>query len=157
MDEQGTEFSAHDLWQIWQQTYLSPSTPLKYVSHELTDSGCASESDTSDSQQLTVTMEVNQHAVTLAGCGNGPIDALLNALDLDIQVHGYEERSLSYGSDAQALTIVELTSVNGSLHGAGIHDNIVTSSLLAIASAINRGIPTTDDSLMLQRFKHSAV
>jgi len=43
---------------------------------------------------------------TIYGCGNGPIDAFLNALDLG--VHSYEERSLHQGSDAEAVAYVEL-------------------------------------------------
>ena len=156
MDKWGTEFSAHDLWKIWQETYLSHTVPLKYISHELIDNG-----QSNGPQQLTVTLECNQQPLTLAGCGNGPIDAFLNALDVDLQVHWYEERSLSYGSDAQALTIVELTGPSrangGSIYGAGVHDNIVTSSFLAIATAINRGIAQNNDGAILKRFNRSVM
>ncbi|MEM9214864.1 MAG: 2-isopropylmalate synthase [Cyanobacteria bacterium P01_F01_bin.150] len=152
MDQRGTEFSAHDLWEIWQDAYLSHTTPLKYISHELIDN-----SRSEHSQQLTIVVEVNQHRITLAGYGNGPIDAFLNALDLDIQVHGYEERSLSYGSDSQALTIVELAGPHGSTYGAGVHDNIVTSSFLAIANSINCSIAQSGDGSILKRFDRSSL
>lgn len=140
MDEQGTELSAHDLWQIWQHTYLQSTIPIKYVGHELTN-----RTREDETQQLTITIEVNHQKIVLSGHGNGPIDSFLNALDSDIQVHNYEERSLSYGSNAQALAIVELADSYGSVYGAGVHESIITSSFLAIITAINRRITRTND------------
>ena len=154
MDEQGTELSSHDLWQIWQQDYLALATPFRYIGHELMDSG-----DAAEGQQITITLEFNHHRMTLAGCGNGPIDACLNALDAGVRVHHYEERSLSHGSDAAAVTYIELAGIgeHGSVYGAGIHDNIVTSSLLAIFSALNRGLGQSEQGTVLQRFASMVV
>ncbi|NET11268.1 MAG: 2-isopropylmalate synthase [Symploca sp. SIO2B6] len=154
MDQQGTELSSHDLWQIWQGEYVSGHQPLQYAHHDLTDSG-----NPDDDQQITITLLFKDQSITLSGCGNGPIDAFLNALDLDVKVHHYEERSLSHGNDAAALTIVELAGMGGqqSLYGAGIHDNIVTSSFLAIVSAINRGMTQTHYDFMNRRFEQLFV
>ena len=76
----------------------------------------------------------------MRGEGNGPISAFLNALQLPIDVLNYEERSISSGANAKALTLIEIQ-VKGtgkSAFGAGVHDNTVTSSIEAILASTNR-------------------
>jgi 2-isopropylmalate synthase len=86
----------------------------------------------------------------LHGEGNGPIDALVNALGLRFDVLSYEERSMGSGSGARAVAFVEITTpARATLFGVGIHDNIVTASLLAVLSAVNRALSRglLDDSM----------
>lgn len=82
----------------------------------------------------------------ISGTGNGPIDAFLDAvkvLGVDATVLDYAEHTLSVGTDARAASYVECeialedgeTSV---VWGVGIDSSIVTSSLKAIISAVNR-------------------
>lgn len=161
MDDRGTEMSSHDLWQIWLQEYVVTEGPLQYKGHHLTESDDVGRDDVGDDQQIMVTVAFKQQPTSLAGCGNGPIDALLNALDLEVRVHHYEERSLSHSSKSAAVTIVELAGIGdqGSVYGAGIHDNIVTSSFLAIMSAINRGMARSPHTTaqICQRFEPLSV
>ena len=85
-------------------------------------------------------MFINGETQRFRGEGNGPISAILNALQLPIDVLNYEERSISSGAHAKALALIELQ-VQGtgkSAFGAGVHDNIVTSSIEAIIAATNR-------------------
>jgi 2-isopropylmalate synthase len=60
-------------------------------------------------------------------------------------VQHYEERSLTQGNDAVAIAIVELAAeaLSGTLYGVGIHANIITASLMAILSAVNRATQVT--------------
>ena len=82
----------------------------------------------------------------ISGAGNGPIDAFLDAvkvLGVDASVLDYAEHTLSVGTDARAASYVECeialedgeTSI---VWGVGIDSSIVTSSLKAIISAVNR-------------------
>lgn len=134
MDSEGKEMSSSDLWKLFEREYLQAISPFKYVSHHLSEEGMAA------------TLELNGKTVTVSGEGNGPIDAFANALDLGLRLHHYEERSLSEGSNASAIAFVEITAdfITGSLHGVGIHSNIITASLLAILSAVNRGLQRVD-------------
>jgi 2-isopropylmalate synthase len=60
---------------------------------------------------------------------------------LPIDVAGFDEHSCGTGSDAHAVAYVELSVPGGgSLFGVGRHPNIVTASLLAVLSAVNRAI-----------------
>ncbi len=157
MDEQGTEMTSQQLWELFQQEYLMNYTPFKLDAHHLSESG-----KTGDEQQITATVQFNEQVFSIAGCGNGPIDAFLNALDMKVRVHHYEERSLSHGSDAQAIACIEVSGdfIPGSIFGVGIHENIVTASLLAILSAVNRTVNQVDDATrhrLLQRFEQALV
>ena len=78
--------------------------------------------------------------VVMKGQGNGPIDAALDALGRPAVLQSYEERALSGGSAARAVAFVEMSvpGVAGSTFGAGVHENIVTASLLALVSGYNR-------------------
>jgi 2-isopropylmalate synthase len=78
----------------------------------------------------------------LVGVGNGPIDALCQALsDVDIRVRvlDYAEHALSAGGDAQAAAYVECDVDGQVFWGVGVDANIVTASLKAVTSAANRG------------------
>jgi 2-isopropylmalate synthase len=149
MDARGEEMSAADLWQLFEREYLQAVSPLNYLSHHLSETE-------SGEQAIATTIEVNGQPVTLTGQGNGPIDAFLNALNLGICIHHYEEHSLSQGSDASAIAYVEVAGDRfpSSRYGVGIHSNIVTASLLAVLSAVNRvpGVDAETQALILQGF-----
>ncbi|MEO0409644.1 MAG: 2-isopropylmalate synthase, partial [Cyanobacteria bacterium P01_A01_bin.135] len=100
MDERGQEVTASQLWELFQQEYLRRSQPFKLDSYQLTETG--------PNPQISATVQFRNQAFSIAGCGNGPIDAFLDALGIQVKVHHYEERSLSHGSDAQAIAFVEL-------------------------------------------------
>ncbi|AFY34476.1 2-isopropylmalate synthase [Calothrix sp. PCC 7507] len=135
MDISGKEMSSQDLWQLFEQEYLQPEKPLKYISHQLLQTD-----DHSQIQRLWVTLQLNEQAIAICGQGNGPIDAFVNALGLNLQIHHYEEHSRNCGSNADAVAYVEIAGnlVQQPLHGIGIHSNIVTASLIAILNAVNR-------------------
>jgi LeuA allosteric (dimerisation) domain. len=88
-------------------------------------------------------MNGNNHV--LNGEGNGPIDAAMHALrnlDIGLQVRSYEERSMggSAGSDAKACAFMEVSAPDSShaCYGAGTDGNIVTASIKALISGVNR-------------------
>ena len=153
MDEQGQEMASSQLWVLFQQNYLQRATPFKLDQYQLTEG---------DPSQLSATVKFNGQTFAITGSGNGPIDAFLKALDLQVKVHHYEERSLSHGSDAQAIAFVELAGdvIPTAVFGAGIHENIVTASLLAVLSALNRVVNQVDEAQrhrLLQRFEQALV
>jgi 2-isopropylmalate synthase len=82
----------------------------------------------------------------LTGTGNGPIDAAVHALQavgIKVQVRSFEERSTrasSTAGDAQACAFLELISASGGPErfGVGMDTNIVTASVKALLSGVNR-------------------
>ncbi|MEV4758920.1 2-isopropylmalate synthase [Micromonospora sp. NPDC049559] len=78
---------------------------------------------------------------TLAAVGNGPIDAYVNALaqvGVHVRVLDYHEHAMSSGGDAQAAAYVECEVDDRTVWGVGLDANIVTASIKAVTSAVNR-------------------
>jgi 2-isopropylmalate synthase len=88
---------------------------------------------------MTLQVQDGGAAVILHGTGTGPIDAAVRALGLPIDVVGYDEHSCGSGSDALAVAYVEVSTTSGAVFfGVGRHSNIITASLLALLSGVNR-------------------
>ncbi|MDH4480499.1 MAG: 2-isopropylmalate synthase [Rhodoferax sp.] len=141
-DQHGGEMSAQDIWALFSSTYLDSAVPLRYVGYQLTDHPHEA---TGQGIRLTVDAAGMRH--TLQGYGNGPIDAAVHALQtlgLDLQVRSFEERSTkgsAHGGDAQACAFMELSaeaSDSPDRFGVGLDHNIVTASIKALVSGVNR-------------------
>ncbi len=133
-DDEGGEVSPEQMWDIFSATYLRPAAPRVDVDRYST-------STVDGKVELRCDAMVDGRTVALSGVGNGPIDAFVHALstvDITVRVHDYAEHALSSGGDAQAAAYVECD-VNGETRwGVGMDANIVTASLRAVASAVNR-------------------
>jgi 2-isopropylmalate synthase len=131
-DASETEISASRLWSLFESTYLTADGSTAYHGHRLFDSG------SEQGIELDVTLMGQRRK--LAGIGNGPIEATVNALGLPIRIDSYEERALAHGAGAAALAIVEVARTDRPVtrFGAGRHPNIVVASVLAILSAVRR-------------------
>jgi len=137
-DSQGVEMSSADIWHLFSRTYLECDRPVRYVEHHLFENGAA--------QGIRLAVEVDGVPHLLTGEGNGPIDAAVHALQgigIMVQVRSYEERSTSpsgEGGNAQACAFMELAHPAGGrdCYGVGIDSNIITASLKALLSGINR-------------------
>lgn len=93
--------------------------------------------------QATVTAIINGTQRIITGSGNGRLDAVSDAfkrcLNLKFTIQSYSEHAMDIGSKSKAMSYVEIAAENGaSIWGAGLHSDIVTSSLYALVSALNR-------------------
>jgi len=138
-DKSGDEIMSEDIWNAFQNEYLNADTPFTFVEHRTVPDAHASET-----RNLTATLNVDGNDKTINGKGTGPIDAYVNALvsgcNIDFRVIDYRERSIGAGADARAVAYVEIETPEGALFGVGEHRNIVTASLKAVTSAVNRAI-----------------
>ena len=120
---------------IFEQEYLAKTTPL-----QLNDVHTSSASGEKDA--LRVGLYVNGERQELEGHGNGPIAAFVDALatlGYDVRVLDYAEHALSSGGDAKAAAYLECAIDGTVFWGVGVDPNIVTASLKAVVSAVNRG------------------
>ena len=138
-DASGGEMSASAIWNLFRSTYLDTVAPVRYVEHHLFEHG--------EAQGIRLVVEIGGTRHLLVGEGNGPIDAAIHALrgaGIDVQVRSFEERSITPsedGGNAQACAFLELTEAGGQggdRYGVGVDGNIVTASIRAIISGINR-------------------
>jgi 2-isopropylmalate synthase len=144
-DATGKELSSEQIWSLFQREYLDQNGVYAYNSHQL-----ATAREHPEIERLTLKLRCNGQGALLAGEGNGPIDALVDALGFRFDLLSYEEHSIGSGSDARAVAFVEITTAaRTTLFGVGIHENIVTASLLAVLSAVNRALARglLDDSM----------
>jgi 2-isopropylmalate synthase len=147
-DDEGGEMSPTEIWDAFRAEYLDRDMPLKLNS--VHTSSAAGEKDA-----LAVNVYVDGELRSLSGSGNGPIAAFVNALGEladdevakgsvlfenrnDIRVLDYHEHALSSGGDALAAAYVECAVGDQILWGVGVDANIVTASLKAVISAVNR-------------------
>lgn len=137
-DASGKEVSAADIYALFKAEYLDPITPYAYIAHHLV------EDSKQDRVQLATELQVRGAVQKLDGQGNGPIDAFVAGLSAltgqALSVVDYHEHAISAGSDAKAVTYIELKigTATKATYGVGIDGNIVTASLKAILSALNR-------------------
>ena len=135
-DASGKELSAQELFDLFSKEYLRAQDMFAYRGHQL-----AASTDGADSERLSVQVERAGRVEALHGQGSGPIDALVDALGLPFDVLSYEEHATGHGSNAKAIAYIEITTRSRrTLFGAGMHNNIITASLLAVFSAVNRAI-----------------
>lgn len=133
-DGEGGEVEPDRMGEVFRAEYLDRTVPLALNS--VHTSSAAGEQDA-----LKVGVVVDGKHRTLAGAGDGPIDAFVDALEgigYDIVVLDYSEHALSSGADARAAAYVECALDGDVLWGVGIDANIVTASLKAVVSALNR-------------------
>lgn len=135
-DSEGGEIVPDEIWAMFRAEYLDREAPLKLNS--VHTSSAAGEKDA-----LDVNVYVDGVLHSLHGEGNGPIAAFVNAInelpqEWDVRVLDYAEHALSSGGDAVAAAYVECLVRDQVYWGVGIDANIVTASLKAVISAVNR-------------------
>ena len=134
-EDTGTVIDPTDIWVTFSAEYLPDVAPVQLLSHEITTSDHGS--------SVTAQMLVDGQHATVTGQGGGPIAAFVAALQadlgVDIDVVDYSEHAVSAGSDATAVAYVETTRGDGTVKwGVGLHESILTASLRAVVSAVNR-------------------
>jgi 2-isopropylmalate synthase len=133
----GGEVLPEQMWEAFEAEYLARRTPVALNRHH------TSSADGED-DQLDVSVLLDGTRTALVGRGNGPIAAFVDALRSvghDVRVLDYTEHALSSGGDARAAAYVECAIGDRILWGVGIDANIVTASLKAVVSAVNRASP----------------
>nr|WP_198598276.1 2-isopropylmalate synthase [Mangrovicella endophytica] len=137
-DEEGRELPVKRIYERFLERYVEqPGARLKFVDHFTRPSH-----NVHGERVVEATILDNGVETTIEGRGTGPIDGFIDALSRHVgvamSVADYSEHSLQHGSNAAAISYVEVEHDGGRLFGAGINKNIVTASLEAIVSAANR-------------------
>ncbi|RSD20330.1 2-isopropylmalate synthase [Amycolatopsis eburnea] len=133
-DTEGGEVDPTTMWNAFSAEYLELKTPLELVRQHVRDNG-----DGEYDITATVRVEGDEHEVT--GRGNGPIAAFFDALStvgFDLRLLDYSEHTLSPGDDARAASYIECAISDRVFWGIGVDPSIVTASLRAVVSAVNR-------------------
>jgi 2-isopropylmalate synthase len=137
-DEEGKELPSRRIHDEFQRIYVEqPAGRMKFVDHHTFP-----DTSVKGRRILEATIIDNGRETKIEGVGTGPIDGFVDALSRHIgvpmSVLDYSEHSLQSGSNASAISYVEIEHPGGRLFGVGINTNIVAASLEAIVSAANR-------------------
>jgi 2-isopropylmalate synthase len=140
MDTTGKELSAQDLFALFEREYGVRSTPVP--AHRLE----AAANGQGGAVRLAGEAILHGRPVAVAGSGNGPIDAFVEGLAAatgeSIRVLDYHEHAIGAGADAQAVAYIELRVGERTRFGVGMDANIVSASLKAIVSGLQRATAT---------------
>ncbi|WP_353645865.1 2-isopropylmalate synthase [Mesorhizobium sp. WSM2239] len=137
-DVEGKEVPSRRIYDRFLELYVDqPKARLKFVDHQTFP-------DTEHKGRRVIEAVIldGGKEVTITGSGTGPIDGFVDALSrhigVEMSVLDYSEHSMQRGSNAAAISYVEVEHPGGRLFGAGINTNIVAASLEAVTSAANR-------------------
>jgi 2-isopropylmalate synthase len=139
-DATGKELVPADIRAAFDREYVAATMPVAYTGHR-------AQHNVADGtiEQLSAHLTINGAETVLTGAGNGPVDAFVHALredgGFDIHVQNYHEHGVGAGEDATAVAYVQLrVGTEQTVYGVGLDPNIVTATLRAVVSAVNRGI-----------------
>jgi 2-isopropylmalate synthase len=132
-EAEGGEVTPAQIWECFEREYLLPGL-VEIVGHR-------SFEEPGEGETLELSLLVGGEPRTLRGQGNGPINSLVEALGgmgIDLRILDYQEHATGAGADAKAASYIEASLGDDVLWGVGIHESIVTASLRAVVSAVNR-------------------
>mgnify|MGYP002142082664 FL=1 len=135
-DGEGGEVSPKEMWDVFNEEYLAPITPLERMRQKVD----AAEED-GGTDTITAIVKINGEEREIVGAGNGPLAAFIDAVGavgFDVNVLDYSEHAMSAGEEAQAAAYVEASIGGKTVWGVGIAPSITTASLRAVVSAVNR-------------------
>ncbi|WP_412535197.1 2-isopropylmalate synthase [Mesorhizobium sp. BAC0120] len=140
-DAEGKELPSKRIHDRFEEVYIEQrGARLKFLDHQTFP-----DTRQKGGRVVEATILDQGKEVTISGTGTGPIDGFIDALSrhigIPMSVLDYSEHSLQRGSNAAAVSYVEIEHPKGRLFGVGINTNIVAASLEAVVSAANRILP----------------
>jgi 2-isopropylmalate synthase len=134
MDDSGKELSAAEIWSIFQREYCLDTSRLTQQTMSESESG---------ELRMRADVQVGDQSFTVHGQGNGPVDAFVAGLAQrtgeSIEVLDYHEHAIGSSAQASAAAYLELRiGSRPALFGVGIDANIVSASMKAVLSALQR-------------------
>ena len=137
MDATGKELTAQDLFQLFDREYGVHSIPAPR--HQVLEQA---QGATGALVSLAAEVVLDGRSLSIRGEGTGPIDAFVEGLAAatgeQVRVLDYHEHAIASGANAQAVAYLELRIGERTLFGVGIDSNIVSASLKAIVSGLQR-------------------
>ena len=135
-DRKHKELMPDEIYQIFHDEYINVENPYKLIDFLL-------KKQPDGTRAGSVDLEIEGKHQTFEARGNGRLDAISNALQENLGIKyrdlTYSEHALEIGQSSKALAYISITGHGGKVYwGAGMDTDIITASILALVSAINR-------------------
>lgn len=135
-DKKHKELLPDEIYQIFHDEYVNVEKPYKLIDFHL-------KKEPGGFRAGDVEMEVNGQHVIYKARGNGRLDAVSNAIQENIGITykdlTYNEHALEIGQSSNAIAYISITDKDGKIvWGVGKDTDIITASIQALISAINR-------------------
>lgn len=137
ISEKQGEVAPDQIMDKFSEEYLSKKSPYELIKAEISDVGDVD-------SHAKVIFKYNDEDSICEADGNGPIDAVKNALKkrtgIDVKVLDYSEHALAEGSHAKAAAYIHMMDMKTRkvTYGVGVSSNITRASIRALFSAVNR-------------------
>lgn len=128
-DVKGREMSKEDVYRVFLEKYTLQN--VKIVDYSIETIG--------ENVKFTAEINFDGRKEFVTGFGNGPLGACANSFHLwgSYNIKFFNEHAVKSGSDAQAISYVQLENEGGETHfGVGISENALKSSFDAILVAV---------------------
>jgi 2-isopropylmalate synthase len=128
------EVMPDEIYDIFSKEYVNIAEPVEFVKYRYTQH---------DDFETVVSVRIDGEVKEFTGTGNGRLDAISNALQTNLDVSyknlTYKEHALEAGSGSRAVSYIGITASDGKEYwGCGIDVDIMTSSVKALFSAVNK-------------------
>ena len=135
-DHKHKELLPDEIYKIFQDEYVNVETPYKLIDFLL-------KKEPDGTRSGTVDVEIDGKRETFLARGNGRLDAVSNAIQKNLGVSykdlTYTEHALEIGQSSRAMAYIGITDDSGKITwGAGMDTDIITASIQALFSAVNR-------------------
>lgn len=135
-DRKHKELLPDEIYQIFCDQYVNVDKPYKLIEFHL-------RKEPGGARVGSVDLEVDGERITYMARGNGRLDAVSNAMQKNLGISysnlTYNEHALEIGQSARAIAYISITGADGKIvWGAGMDTDIITASIQALFSAINR-------------------
>lgn len=135
-DHKHKELMPEEIYQIFQDNYVNVEEPYKLIDFVLNKQA-------DGTFKGNVHLMEHGHEVVVETQGNGRFDAASNAIQKEFGLKYnnliYSEHAMEIGATSRAMAYVGITAENGKTYwGAGMDTDIITASIKALISAVNR-------------------
>lgn len=147
-DRQEKEIEPNEVYDEFNRRYVNYESGFKMVDYHFVRNG-----------DFTVRVTVEKDGVTtdVTAKGNGRLNAVNNAvkkfLGREYTLSEYKEHAMERGSTSKAMAYVGISVKNNEyIWGAGTHEDIVTASIKALFSAVNRLLDSEENAASEHKF-----
>ncbi len=136
-DTHHSDLAPEVIFDIFKKEYINNENPIKLIKYKETTK------DNDEDVSIKAIIEYKGEEREISGVGNGIIDAFTHAIEnefnVEMEVTDYREHSMEYGTNARAISYIQIEGHNHKMYyGAGVSSNITMSSFYAVVSVANK-------------------